>query len=279
MATYSEGLAKFDGQNWTVYNSSNSGLPENTVMSIAIDDLGNKWIGTNGGSQGGGLSRFDGTNWTTYNSGNSGLSNDYVEDIAIDGSGTLWIATYFGGLVQFDGINWTTYDPSNSGLPGYVVRVVEVDETDTKWIGVYNYGLTKFDGMNWTTYNSVNSLLPDDMVISIAFDGNGTKWIGTFNGLAVFNENGIPVSVNENGKAENSFTVFPNPVKDQLNIELPREMKISFIEIYTMQGKVVKSQKITNNQNSIDVRDLPGGVYIIRLHTDEGEVMKKMVKQ
>jgi ligand-binding sensor domain-containing protein len=40
------GLAKFDGVNWTVYNTSNSGLPDNYVYAIAIDGQGNKWIGT-----------------------------------------------------------------------------------------------------------------------------------------------------------------------------------------------------------------------------------------
>ena len=43
------GLAKFDGTNWTVYNTSNSGLPDNDVSSLAIDGSGNKWIGTGGG--------------------------------------------------------------------------------------------------------------------------------------------------------------------------------------------------------------------------------------
>ena len=40
------GVAKFDDINWTVYTTSNSGLPENDVFSIAIDAEGNKWFGT-----------------------------------------------------------------------------------------------------------------------------------------------------------------------------------------------------------------------------------------
>ena len=43
------GLVKFDNNNFTVYDSLNSGLPHNAVSAIAIDTLGNKWIGTSGG--------------------------------------------------------------------------------------------------------------------------------------------------------------------------------------------------------------------------------------
>jgi ligand-binding sensor domain-containing protein len=46
IGTYGGGLAKFDGINWTVYNTANSGLPSNYVYAIAIDRQGNKWIGT-----------------------------------------------------------------------------------------------------------------------------------------------------------------------------------------------------------------------------------------
>jgi hypothetical protein len=39
----------FDGVRWTVYNTLNSGLPDNFINAIAIDKQGNKWIGTDGG--------------------------------------------------------------------------------------------------------------------------------------------------------------------------------------------------------------------------------------
>jgi ligand-binding sensor domain-containing protein len=59
----------------------NSGLPNNVVLSIAIDG-GNKWIGTGAG----GLAKFDGSSWTVYNTSNSGLPNNNVRAIAIDGA-------------------------------------------------------------------------------------------------------------------------------------------------------------------------------------------------
>jgi hypothetical protein len=49
LGTQFGGVAKYDGTDWTVYNPSNSGLPNNDVRSIAIDNEGNKWFGTDGG--------------------------------------------------------------------------------------------------------------------------------------------------------------------------------------------------------------------------------------
>ena len=57
----------------TFYNNSNSGLPGNYVLSLAIDGSGNMWIGT----WKGGLAKFDGTNWTVYNTSNSSLPNNH----------------------------------------------------------------------------------------------------------------------------------------------------------------------------------------------------------
>ncbi|MHA2277644.1 MAG: two-component regulator propeller domain-containing protein [Candidatus Kariarchaeaceae archaeon] len=53
---------------WIVYNTSNSGLPDDEVTSLCIDKNGNKWIGTDDG----GLTKFDGNVWIVYNESNSG---------------------------------------------------------------------------------------------------------------------------------------------------------------------------------------------------------------
>ncbi|MHC4146658.1 MAG: two-component regulator propeller domain-containing protein, partial [Planctomycetota bacterium] len=66
---------------WTVYNTTNSGLPYNGVTALAIDEQGNAWVGTGRwwAQAGGGLAKFDGTNWTVYNTSNSQLpNNDHV---------------------------------------------------------------------------------------------------------------------------------------------------------------------------------------------------------
>jgi len=80
----------------TFFNTGNSGLPSNSINSIAIDGSGNKWIGTANG-----LAKFDGTNWTVYNASNSGLPDNYIYYLTIDGSGNKWIGNDGGGCISF----------------------------------------------------------------------------------------------------------------------------------------------------------------------------------
>jgi len=80
-----------------VYDTANSGLPHNYVEDVAIDEQGNKWIGT----WGGGLAKFDGVNWTVYNTDNSGLPHNSVDALAFDEQGNTWIGTEDGGLAVY----------------------------------------------------------------------------------------------------------------------------------------------------------------------------------
>ena len=139
-------MAEFDGTNWTVYDTSNSGLPDNHVNAIAIDAGGNKWIGTGSWGGGGGLAEFDGVNWTVYNTSNSGLPSNYVDAVAIDAGGNKWIGTYGGGLAEFDGVNWTVYNTSNSGLPSNYVNAIAIDVSGNKWMGTGGEGLAVYTG-------------------------------------------------------------------------------------------------------------------------------------
>ena len=95
---------------WTVYNTSNSGLPFNTIAyPLAIDAQGNVWTGSGEHvpASVGGLAKFDRVNWTVYNKENSGMPFNLVYTLAIDAQGNLWIGSVNfdepGGLVVYSG--------------------------------------------------------------------------------------------------------------------------------------------------------------------------------
>ena len=176
------GVCKFDGSSWTIYDSTNSGLVGNMVNEVMIDREGNKWMGMGDyelwhSMEGLGLAFFNDTTWTIYDTSNSGLPDNTINTLAEDGFGTTWIGTN-NGLVNFDGINWTIYDTANSGLPDNQVNSIILDSSGNKWIGTEHGGLVKFNDATWTVYDVSNSGLPSNRITSILIDLNGNWWIG-----------------------------------------------------------------------------------------------------
>jgi len=166
---------------WTIYKTTNSGLPSNVVGEVAFDTNNIKWIATDQG-----LAKFDGASWTVYDTNNSPLPVPYVSGICIDNNNVIWIATYGGGVAKFDGVNWVIYDTLNSPLPANRTQFILL-ENNVKWIGTIR-GLAKFDNNSWTVYNTTNSGIPSNFLQCGVIENN-IKWIGTqSNGLAKYND-------------------------------------------------------------------------------------------
>lgn len=70
------------------------------------------------------------------------------------------------------------------------------------------------------------------------------------------------------------FSLFPNPVKNELNIN--SKEKINSIEIYNVLGKKVLTSK--NVSKNIDISSLSKSVYLVKVFTDKGISTKKLVK-
>ena len=178
-------LAKFDGRDWTIYNSANSPLgnpPEIiglTILTLKVDSKHIIWAGTNYY----GLYKFDRTNWTRYTEtfGNS-ISSASIASIDIDAQEVLWVGHFEqGGVDRFDGSNWTNYTPENSPLPYWDISDVHVDKINGKWFAT-PFGLAGFDGINWTVYDTTNSNIQDEIIYTISSDSRNNLWIGTFSG-------------------------------------------------------------------------------------------------
>ena len=84
------GLAKYDGTNWIVYNNTNSPLTVKHISSIAIDKKNIKWIG-NGNAEESGIISFDDTNLRSYTTQNSILPTGIIDDIFVDSDNAKWI--------------------------------------------------------------------------------------------------------------------------------------------------------------------------------------------
>jgi hypothetical protein len=75
-----------------------------------------------------------------------------------------------------------------------------------------------------------------------------------------------------------SFTIYPNPVVDELLISSSENLKNCSIEIFDLLGKF-KISKILKDSNSIDVQSLSKGMYLLLITDDLGNyTIKKFIK-
>ena len=73
----------------------------------------------------------------------------------------------------------------------------------------------------------------------------------------------------------NGFNIYPNPVESNLTIDT--DEVITEINIYSLTGVIVYQTTAVNN-NVINVSDLNDGVYFINIKTENGDVVKRFVK-
>jgi len=73
----------------------------------------------------------------------------------------------------------------------------------------------------------------------------------------------------------NTFTIYPNPAVDVVEISSPNE--ISEVKIFTLNGQQIMS--ISGNQNKINVSNLKSGAYIVSMKDITGTIStKKLIK-
>ena len=85
------------------------------------------------------------------------------------------------------------------------------------------------------------------------------------------------VNVNENSHNTN-VNIYPNPADDKVYIET--QVQTLNIEIYDIYGRV-QNLRISESQNlriSIDVANLKSGIYFIKINTNEGNIVKRIIK-
>jgi len=73
---------------------------------------------------------------------------------------------------------------------------------------------------------------------------------------------------------ENAVKLYPNPVSDKLFIKSNETIKE--LTIYNVNGQLIKQANIMGN--SVDVANLPLGVYFVKINTANAETIRKIIK-
>lgn len=170
-----EGLVRFDGVQFTVFDKKNSKAIKSNYISVIIEDReAALWIGTLGG-----LVRLKDGKFKIYTT-NQGLSDNNVRSIYEDREGILWVGTD-QGLNRFENGNFTVYT-TEEGLSNDNVKAIYEDKEGTLWIGTLSGGLNRFKGGKFEAFTIKEGLF-DDVVYMILEDRIGNLWMSSNKGI------------------------------------------------------------------------------------------------
>jgi hypothetical protein len=217
----------------------------NDVRSMAEDQNGNLWLGTNQGIL---------VMYSPYRLFTDGEL--FAQPILIprnDGSGLA--------------------DPL---LGTQIVTTIEVDGANRKWLGTAGGGvyLVSEDGVNQIhQFNSMNSPLLSDNIIDICVDGvSGEVFFGTDKGIISFKGDALSGS-----DVYNNVVVYPNPVRETYEgpVAIKGLVAQTNVKITDMGGNLVFETESLGGQAIWDGTNFRGervatGVYMIYLASPDG---------
>jgi ligand-binding sensor domain-containing protein len=183
IGTSEYGLVKRNSEGKIIhtYNQASSGLINNSINCITIDNEYKKWIGTEKG-----ISIFDGFEWN-FVTKKEGLSSNKIKTLLATENNILYIGTD-NGLDVYDISEQEIIKSINKtdGLSSNIITSLAIDENNSLWIGSIS-GVDIYDGEDISSLQAPDSInLSWINSIEIKEDD---VWIGSDNGLIHFDGN------------------------------------------------------------------------------------------
>ena len=208
----------------------------------------------------------------------------YLQNIIIEGENNYPTDSTFNGELYFNSeqINGV-HNYCESGFAGEVVYngISQFNLNDIV-IAVENCNdpdILQFINKHYSVYFDNNTIPNNPLEYEISSSGSSkTLTITNPEGnQAIYGNELLKIQVMESTK----FSVFPNPIKNLLNIKWQNEMRKLAIQIFTLEGKILQAENIENkNQTSIDVSNLSSGIYLLNIEDEEGNTeTKKFLKE
>lgn len=211
------GLCKFDGINFTIYNSAYSALGSNALNVLFYNKADNTiWIGT----QRNGISIFNCETQTVTPYGVPGMITQDITDLSAAADGGIWITHYHLGIDYYSNRDKTIthYKAQDiKGLSGHFWCAKD-DGNGHLYVGLQDEGLAVIDLKSRTAkiyqHNPDDPhSIPNNTVHCIFISKTNAIWIGTGDGLALFNPQKEQFITFQH-QPDNPYSLLSNQVND-----------------------------------------------------------------
>lgn len=82
---------------------------------------------------------------------------------------------------------------------------------------------------------------------------------------------------NDNFEKDKSISVYPNPTKGNVNINCDTAVK--YIELFDVEGRLLQTSIENSNTTKFDISNKQNGLYFIRITTEKGSKVEKLIKE
>ena len=189
---------------------------------------------------------------------------------------------------QFDG-----WSGDASGTANPLSITIDADKTVTAMFSPIQHTLsiTSTNGTVTMSVQSINGTYDYGTIVELTATPNSGYAFAGWSGDASGTTNPLNVTMDTDKNITALFTstlsvidnefknvlkVYPNPVRDHLQISVASNYEIATIEIFNLLGKKVKEE----HTNSIDVTRFETGVYLVKITDTQGRIaMKKIIKE
>lgn len=273
---------------------------------IKLDNVGNQlWQKTIGGSdyeELGDIIQTSDNGFLLTGSSYSSISGDKTEIsrgfndfwvVKINNSGAIQWQKTIGGNNQDNLFSASICSDGGYLLAGTSISPISGDKTDPA-IGGYDGWIVKINSTGGILWQKTIGGSSDDGFNSVVQTNNNGYFLsgGTsspisgdiIEGPIGSNDYWIMklapdnLSVHEN-ELNNGLTLYPNPVKNNLNIETKDIIEIESINIYNALGQLLQEFSNTQSTKLIDVSNLASGNYFVKIRTGKGILTSKFIKK
>jgi autotransporter-associated beta strand protein len=219
----------------------------------------------------------------TYTSSDPLVASVSGNTVTIIGAGSVSITATQPG----DGSYLAANSISQSFLVNKASQTISFSDLPSKKVGdaPFSFTATSSSGLP-VSYTSSNTSVATVSGSTLTIVGTGTTSITASqagnNNYQAASDVVKPLNVTSTrvvSLTDKDVSIAPNPVSDVLTVQMGIVDDKTTIEIYTLSGVQVYSEKVMNKTTAIPMSQYQPGLYIIKVTSQNGVIIKQIIKQ